>query len=641
MDNVLKKKPVNMEDMQAYTRILSNQGIVSEGVCSTAADTAAKTVTLGATFSLEDKATILVTFTNGISVANSTLAITHTNIAGTEITETAKPIYLNGAALEADVIPEGARIILRYNGTQFDVIGGAGGRTYTNGDGISIVNNEISVKAGTNLSIDSNGYLNATDTTYSDATTTDSGLMSASDKTKLNGIESGANNYSLPTASANTLGGVKVGDNLSIDQNGVLSAQASSPDEVQIGGNTPSSDSDIKIFIDTTEDAIAEVYTKQQQDGKFVVIKDLNAAPTESTLTYTENGTIKNFKQGDEVRVPDQNADNGYTFYKLYELTTSDNTTTATWDKLGAGSGDIVFPEFVAIQLTQSGGSDSALIGATVVVTNDDTSATILSTTWQGSDIAVQVNAGVDYTVAVGSITDYIIRQNTQSYTAVSGLSRIIEFSYFGNAVDMGLPSGILWARKNLDASQTSGFAANEFQYNCSFFSWGNVVGHNPISDSAFSYDFGTGNTDSYASTPGAALTGNIPVSKDYDAARNILGEPWRMPTQDDFVELINGCDFVQSDGTTVISGTDKRVTINNVIGIYLKSKTNGNLLFLPCSGRGKGTEWQSKGDNGGYWASTLPSNTNMGTYLLFDSSSVNPQKTGTRYVGFTIRPVL
>ena len=163
MDNVLKKKPVNMEDMQAYTRILSNQGIVSEGVCSTAAATAAKTVTLGATFSLENKATILVTFTNGISVANSTLAITHTNIAGTEITETAKPIYLNGAALEANVIPAGARIILRYNGTQFDVIGGAGGRTYTNGDGISIVNNEISVKAGTNLSIDSNGNLNATD----------------------------------------------------------------------------------------------------------------------------------------------------------------------------------------------------------------------------------------------------------------------------------------------------------------------------------------------------------------------------------------------------------------------------------------------------------------------------------------------
>ena len=118
----------------------------------------------------------------------------------------------------------------------------------------------------------------ATDTTYSDATTSASGLMSASDKTKLNGVASGAevnqnafsnvkvgsvtvaadaktdtlelvagtnitltpdatddkvtitNSYSLPTASASTLGGVKVGANLSITD-GVLSADAQAVDE--------------------------------------------------------------------------------------------------------------------------------------------------------------------------------------------------------------------------------------------------------------------------------------------------------------------------------------------------------------------------------------------------------------------------
>lgn len=42
----------------------------------------------------------------------------------------------------------------------------------------------------------------AQDTTYVDATTSDSGLMSASDKTKLNGIEDGANNYTHPTSAA-------------------------------------------------------------------------------------------------------------------------------------------------------------------------------------------------------------------------------------------------------------------------------------------------------------------------------------------------------------------------------------------------------------------------------------------------------
>ena len=47
------------------------------------------------------------------------------------------------------------------------------------------------------------------------------------EKTKLAGIEAGANNYSLPTAAAGTLGGVKVGSNLAIDANGVLSGNYS------------------------------------------------------------------------------------------------------------------------------------------------------------------------------------------------------------------------------------------------------------------------------------------------------------------------------------------------------------------------------------------------------------------------------
>lgn len=53
--------------------------------------------------------------------------------------------------------------------------------------------------------------------TYSDATTVASGLMSASDKVKLNGIDTGANNYTLPTASSSTKGGIKVGTGLSMN----------------------------------------------------------------------------------------------------------------------------------------------------------------------------------------------------------------------------------------------------------------------------------------------------------------------------------------------------------------------------------------------------------------------------------------
>lgn len=56
-----------------------------------------------------------------------------------------------------------------------------------------------------------NAYVNVpwtdTNTTYNEATTSAAGLMSAADKTKLNGL----NNYSLPTSTASVLGGIKVG----------------------------------------------------------------------------------------------------------------------------------------------------------------------------------------------------------------------------------------------------------------------------------------------------------------------------------------------------------------------------------------------------------------------------------------------
>ncbi len=48
------------------------------------------------------------------------------------------------------------------------------------------------------------------------ATTSANGLMSSSDKSKLNGIAEGANNYELPVAGSTVLGGVKIGSNISI-----------------------------------------------------------------------------------------------------------------------------------------------------------------------------------------------------------------------------------------------------------------------------------------------------------------------------------------------------------------------------------------------------------------------------------------
>lgn len=50
------------------------------------------------------------------------------------------------------------------------------------------------------------------------------GLMTDEEHAKLAAIEAGANAYTLPVATAETLGGIKVGDNLTINAEGILSA---------------------------------------------------------------------------------------------------------------------------------------------------------------------------------------------------------------------------------------------------------------------------------------------------------------------------------------------------------------------------------------------------------------------------------
>ena len=76
--------------------------------------------------------------------------------------------------------------------------------------------------AGDNITIE-DGVISAIDTTYDNATEETSGLMSYQDKIKLNSL----NNYVLPKASALVLGGIKIGDTLTIDANGVLNALSS------------------------------------------------------------------------------------------------------------------------------------------------------------------------------------------------------------------------------------------------------------------------------------------------------------------------------------------------------------------------------------------------------------------------------
>lgn len=213
----------------------------------------------------------------------------------------------------------------------------------------------------------------------------------------------------------------------------------------------------------------------------------------------------------------------------------------------------------------------------------------------------------------------------------------------------MGLPSGVMWSPVNIDIEQPGGFAKSPFQYDCSFFSWGNVDGHNPTGPASFSpWSWGGVNAEEpwydgqvYGDTPGNTLTGNIPVGVAYDAARANLGAPWRIPTSGDFVELLDNCIFIDANGTEIeTSRVDKRISLNGIVGIRLRSVINGNVIFFPASGYGNGTTLGSRGIDGLYMSSSWVSD-RYARYLGFGSDGVFPQGTGNRFYGFPVRPVM
>jgi hypothetical protein len=180
--------------------------------------------------------------------------------------------------------------------------------------------------------------------------------------------------------------------------------------------------------------------------------------------------------------------------------------------------------------------------------------------------------------------------------------------------VDLALPSGLLWCEHNVGASTPYEDGL--------YFSWGNVTGH--TGDDG--YDFGTSNDGPYASTPGAALTGNIPTNGTYDAARHNMGAPCRMPTVGEFQELNAQCDSEWTDE-------------DGVAGRRFTSRINGNSIFFPASGYRYGTGLNNRGSYGKNWSASLYSAAN-GYDLNFNSGGVYPADNNGRFYGFSVRAV-
>lgn len=186
-----------------------------------------------------------------------------------------------------------------------------------------------------------------------------------------------------------------------------------------------------------------------------------------------------------------------------------------------------------------------------------------------------------------------------QMYDLIHGSFTTNPDATYGLGVDLGLPSGKLWAIQNVNSTQPY-FAGK-------FFTWGNAEG---VDDSEASLI----TPESYEATPGAALEGDtIPSEEVYDAAVNYFGNGWRMPTRAEIQELIDNCDW---EYTSLLGFNGYRV----------KSRVNANSIFIPLAGNIANGVYNPSG-GGYYWSANRNASDNLGYMLQFDSTQVRYYK--------------
>lgn len=185
--------------------------------------------------------------------------------------------------------------------------------------------------------------------------------------------------------------------------------------------------------------------------------------------------------------------------------------------------------------------------------------------------------------------------------------------------VDLGLPSGTKWATCNIGAN-----APHEYG---DYFQWGELE---PFTGSDYAYTqcrLMNKQVDDIAGNP------------TYDVVTAKWGGSWKMPTKEDFDELLDCCEwtYVSEDG---MAG-------------YEITGPNGKTIFLPSAGIVYEMGLEADGSTGSYWTSTpYGKDTHMAYGVGFtdpwdpdageesDEDTRNVAGTG-RHFGLSVRPVM
>ena len=192
--------------------------------------------------------------------------------------------------------------------------------------------------------------------------------------------------------------------------------------------------------------------------------------------------------------------------------------------------------------------------------------------------------------------------------------------------VDLGLPSGTLWATRNVGANSPEDYG--------DYFAWGETAPRGYYGWNTYKWCNGSYTTltkyctNSYYGYNGFT-DGKTELDPVDDAAYINWGPSWRMPSLEQIKELINNCTW--------------QWTQRNGVNGHLFTGPNGNTMFLPAAGFRLNVGFSSADTYGYYWLRTLyssnPSKPQYAYNLHFYKKSVNWSNT-TRDYGHTVRAV-
>ena len=189
--------------------------------------------------------------------------------------------------------------------------------------------------------------------------------------------------------------------------------------------------------------------------------------------------------------------------------------------------------------------------------------------------------------------------------------------------VDLGLPSGLKWAKCNVGAEKET-----DDGY---YFQWGEITPYTDYTWADYKYCNGSSTTMTKYCTDSSngTVDNKTKLEDEDDAARANMGGDWRMPTSDECEELINN---TINEWISDYNGT-------GVSGRKFTSKTDtSKYIFFTAAGGCYQRSAYDVGYYGDVWSSSLNiSNPYSACYLVFNWVNCDMGRFGSRYYGKSV----